>query len=163
MYILVNIGIFSPKKVLIDNDITINTPQYSYVKLATLEFKKMDLSCYTNINCTQKITLPNNKSASSFILVFQNIFNDILSISISKYIKVSQEIMIKEFGKVNTVENGCRIKQVNSHNILCEDCIEYQILKDNYHINITSNKKELLDKKLNELCEMSQKKVMEDL
>ncbi len=152
MFLLERIGIFTPKKVFVDN-ITINTPMFYNIELSILEFKELDLSCYMNLKCTQKINLSViDKSVPSTSLIFRNIFNDVLSLSIAKYIKDPKEAMIKGFGEIDLIINECRIKKIQSDSFLCTNCIEYQILKDKYHIDMISNKKSLLDKKVNDIC-----------
>jgi len=152
VFLLKYMGVFSPKKVIIDEKISIITPQFYSLDLSILGFEKLDLSCYLNYNCSHEIILPNKSSVSSFSLVFKNVFDDLLSISVSKYIKDSKKTMIEGFGKIDLVKNECRVKQIKNDSSLCGNCIEYQILKDKYHIDLISNKKELLDAKLNEIC-----------
>jgi len=152
IYLLERIGIFTPKKIFIDN-LSISTPNFYNIELAMLEFEKLDLSCYIDLKCVESIKLSDiNKSVPSASLIFKNIFNDTLLVSVSKYIKDSKKVMREVFGKTDLIINECRIKKIKSNSSLCVNCMEYQILKDKYHIDIVSNKKSLLDKKLNEIC-----------
>lgn len=152
LYLLERIGAFTPKKVFVDK-ISINTPKFYNIKLSIVEFEKLDLSCYINLKCIQQIDLSAiDKSVPSASFIFRNIFNDVLYLTIAKYIKDPKKAMIKGFGKGDLIMNECRIKKIKSDSLLCENCIEYQILKDKYNIDIVSNKKSLLDDKVNEIC-----------
>ena len=152
--LIIKLGIFDARAIRFES-FNIQRPLgYNIVK-SNHDFIEFSTMCGLKLNCEKDYHFNDKNVTQYFELIFKNIKNDVASVSILKYPKKYQKVLLSSFGSFDRSNEKCHIREEKCTMLHTQTCFEYEILllEQRIEVSVVSNDKDTTLDIIDNICD----------